>query len=136
MARYPRAWLDELRSRADIVQVISTYVPLKKNGRRHWGLCPFHGEKTASFSVDGERQLYYCFGCKASGNVIQFIMDIEHLDFVDAVGYLADQLHVPLPQMEEDPDYQRKRNQRERLLAANKEAAMYYHQHLFTEAGT
>lgn len=133
--RFPAAWLDELRARADIVQVISGYVNLKKNGHRHWGLCPFHGEKTASFSVDQERQLYYCFGCKAGGSVIQFIMDIERLEFQEAVKFLADQLHMPLPQLEEDPDWQRKRDQRDRLLAINREAAQYYHQTLFTPQG-
>ncbi|MBR4080164.1 MAG: DNA primase [Clostridia bacterium] len=133
--RFPSAWLDELRSRADIVQIVSGYVTLKRNGHKHWGLCPFHGEKTASFSVDQERQLYYCFGCKAGGSVIQFIMDIERLDFQEAVKFLADQLHMPLPQMEEDPDYQRRRDQRDRLLAANREAAQFFHQNLFTPAG-
>lgn len=135
MARFPSAWLDELRARADIVQIVSGYVALKRNGHRYWGLCPFHGEKTASFSVDSERQLYYCFGCKASGSVIQFIMDMERLDFPEAVRFLADQVHMPLPQMEEDPDYQRRRSQRDRLLAANKDAARYFHQTLFTPEG-
>ncbi|MDO5143861.1 MAG: DNA primase [bacterium] len=135
MPRFPVAWLDELRSRADIVQVISGYVPLKKNGHRYWGLCPFHGEKTASFSVDPELQLYYCFGCKATGTVIQFVMDMERLEYADAVKHLADQLHMPLPQMVDDPNYQRLRDQRDRLLAANKEAARFYHQMLFTEEG-
>ena len=133
--RFPSAWLDELRQRADIVQVISGYVTLKRNGHRYWGLCPFHGEKTASFSVDPERQLYYCFGCKAGGSVIQFIMDIERLDFQEAVRFLADQLHMPLPQLVDDPDYQRRRDQRDRLLAANKEAAQFFHSTLFTEVG-
>lgn len=133
--RYPAAWLDELRQRADIVQIVSGYVTLKRNGHRYWGLCPFHGEKTASFSVDPEQQLYYCFGCKAGGSVIQFIMDMERLDFPEAVRFLADQLHMPLPQMEDDPDYQRRRNQRERLLAANREAAQFFHRTLFTDAG-
>ena len=133
--RFPSAWLDELRARADIVQVISGYVTLKRNGHRYWGLCPFHGEKTASFSVDPERQLYYCFGCKAGGSVIQFIMDIERLDFPEAVKFLADQLHMPLPQMENDPDWQRRRDQRDRLLSANRQAAQFFHQTLFTPAG-
>lgn len=133
--RFPSAWLDELRQRADIVQIVSGYVTLKRNGHRYWGLCPFHGEKTASFSVDQERQLYYCFGCKAGGSVIQFIMDIERLDFQEAVRFLADQLHMPLPQLEDDPDYQRRRNQRDRLLAANREAAQFFHRTLFTDAG-
>lgn len=135
MPKFPAAWLDELRSRADIVQIVGQYVSLKRNGHRHWGLCPFHGEKTASFSVDQERQMYYCFGCKAGGSVIQFIMDIERLEFQEAVKHLADQLHMPLPQMEEDPDYQRRRTQRDRLLEANKEAARFFHQTLFTPAG-
>ena len=135
MAKFPASWLDELRSRADIVQVVGQYVQLKRNGHRHWGLCPFHGEKTASFSVDQERQMYYCFGCKAGGSVIQFVMDIERLEFVEAVKHLADQLHMPLPQMEEDPDYQRRRTQRDRLLEANKEAARFFHQTLFTPQG-
>lgn len=134
-SRFPSAWLDELRARADIVQVISGYVTLKRNGHKYWGLCPFHGEKTASFSVDPERQLYYCFGCKAGGSVIQFIMDIERLDFPEAVRFLADQQHMPLPQMENDPDWQRKRDQRDHLLAANREAAQFFHQTLFTPAG-
>ena len=135
MARFPAAWLDELRSRADIVQIVGQYVSLKRNGHRHWGLCPFHGEKTASFSVDQERQMYYCFGCKAGGSVIQFVMDIERLEFQDAVKHLADQLHMPLPQLEEDPEYQRRRTQRDRLLEANKEAARFFHQTLFTPQG-
>lgn len=133
--RFPPSWLDELRARADIVQVVGQYVSLKKNGRKYWGLCPFHGEKTASFSVDSERQLYYCFGCKASGSVIHFVMEMERLDFQEAVKHLADQMHMPLPQMEEDPDYQRKRTQRERLLSANKEAARFFHETLFTPQG-
>ena len=134
-SRFPAAWLDELRQRSDIVQVISGYMQLKRNGRKYWGLCPFHGEKTASFSVDAEQQLYYCFGCKAGGSVIQFVMDIERMDFQEAVRFLADQQRMPLPQMEDDEDYQRRRTQRDRLLGANKEAARYFHQMLFTDAG-
>lgn len=80
--RFPPQWLDELRSRADIVQVIGSYVTLKKNGHRYVGLCPFHNETAPSFSVDSQKQVYHCFGCKAGGSVIQFVMDIERLDFV------------------------------------------------------
>ncbi|MBQ8080542.1 MAG: hypothetical protein IJ240_01445 [Clostridia bacterium] len=72
--RFPTGWLDELYSRADIVQIVSAYLPLKRDGRRYWGLCPFHHEKTPSFSVTPELNLYYCFGCKAGGNVVQFVM--------------------------------------------------------------
>lgn len=130
--RFPPSWLDELRARADIVQIVGQYVQLKKNGRKYWGLCPFHGEKTASFSVDPEKQLFYCFGCKAGGSVIHFVMEIEHLPFPEAVKHLADQLHMPLPQMEADPDYQRRQTQRERLLACNRDAAHFFYETLFT----
>ncbi|NCB06379.1 MAG: DNA primase, partial [Clostridia bacterium] len=85
--RFPPAWLDELRARADIVQIVSSYVPLKKNGHRYVGLCPFHNEKTPSFNVDEQKQVYYCFGCKAGGSVIQFVMDIERMDFAEAVSH-------------------------------------------------
>ncbi|MBR6030074.1 MAG: DNA primase [Clostridia bacterium] len=133
--RYPAAWLEELRARSNIVDVISAYMPLKKRGQDYWGLCPFHGEKTASFSVSPDKQFYYCFGCKASGTVIQFIMDMERLSYHEAVKLLADRAHMTLPEMEDDPDYQRRKDQRERLLAANREAALFYHQTLYTEEG-
>ena len=134
-SRYPAAWLDELRSRSDIVQIVSGYVALTKKGRKYWGLCPFHGEKTASFSVDGEHQLYYCFGCKAGGNVFHFYMEMEHCSFNEAVAQLAERAHMALPELERDEDYERRRTQRERLLAANREAARFYHETLFTPAG-
>ena len=129
--RFPSAWIDELYSRADIVQVVSAYVPLKKNGSRYWGLCPFHHEKTPSFSVNAEQNLYYCFGCKAGGNVIQFIQEMERLTFQEAAEYLARQLHMPVPEMREDPEYEKRQSQRERLLSANREAAQWYHQQLW-----
>ena len=135
-SRFPAHWLDELCARTDLVQVVSGYVNLKKSGRNYVGLCPFHGEKTASFNVDGEKQLYYCFGCKAGGNVISFIMDIERCSFQEAVELLADRAHIPLPEMEEDPDWDRKRTRRERLLSANREAAKFYHEMLFRPEGT
>ena len=133
--RYPPAWLEELRSRNDIVQTVSGYVALKKKGKKYWGLCPFHGEKTASFSVDGEQQLYYCFGCKAGGTVIGFMMDIEHLSYPEAVEQLAERARMPLPQMIDEADFERRRTQRERLLAANREAARFFHETLYSPAG-
>ena len=134
-SRYPAAWLDELRSRSDIVHIVSGYVALNKKGRKYWGLCPFHGEKTPSFSVDGEHQLYYCFGCKAGGNVFSFYMEMEHCTFNEAVEQLAERAHMALPEMEKDVDYERRRTQRERLLNANREAARFYHETLFTPQG-
>ena len=134
-SRYPAVWLEELRARSDIVQVVSGYVSLTKKGRNYWGLCPFHGEKTASFSVDEEHQLYYCFGCKAGGNVINFVMDIDRLTFQEAVERLADREHMTLPEMERDEDYRKRQTMKERLLSANLEAARFYHETLFTPAG-
>lgn len=133
--RIPAAWLDELYARADIVSVVSGYLPLKKDGRRYWGLCPFHHEKTPSFSVNADLNLYYCFGCKAGGNVVQFVMEMERCSFIEAVKLLADRMHMPLPEMEDDPDYERRRSQRERLLAANREAARFYHDRLWQPEG-
>lgn len=129
--RFPTAWMDDFYSRVDIVQVVSAYVPLKKNGSRYWGFCPFHHEKTPSFSVNGEQNLYYCFGCKAGGNVVQFVEEMEHLTYREAVEYLARQIHMPIPETQEDPDYERRRSQRERLLDANKAAARWYHAQLW-----
>jgi DNA primase len=135
-ARFPPAWLDELRARASIVQVVSSYVALRKNGHRYVGLCPFHNEKTPSFNVDEQKQVYYCFGCKAGGSVIQFIMDIEKLEFAEAVKHLADLYHMPLPEMQNDPDYERRRSLKERIYLANQAAAKFYHQTLWEPQGT
>lgn len=115
----------------DVVQVVSAYVTLKKNGSRYWGLCPFHHEKTASFSVSPDKNAYYCFGCKAGGSVVQFVMDMERMTFTEAVTQLADQVRLKLPEMTDDPDYERRKSLRERLLKANQLAAQYYHRALW-----
>ena len=133
--RFPTAWLDELYARADIVSVVSSYLSLKKDGRRYWGLCPFHNEKTPSFSVNADLNLYYCFGCKAGGNVVQFIMEMERVSFQEAVKILAEKTHMTVPEMQEDPDFERKRSERERLLAANREAAHYFHDNIWKPEG-
>ncbi|MBQ9325690.1 MAG: DNA primase [Clostridia bacterium] len=133
--RFPSEWLDELIQRADAVSIISAYTPLKKNGSKYWGLCPFHGEKTASFTVDPAKKLYYCFGCKAGGNLISFIREMEHVSFNDACKYLADLEHLPLPQMIEDPAYQKRKQLRDRLYECNREAARFYHENLFKPEG-
>ncbi len=133
--RFPSQWLDELRARADIVSVIGSYVTLKKNGHRYVGLCPFHNEKSPSFHVDEQKQLYHCFGCKAGGSVIQFVMEMEHLSFQEAVTHLAEQLHMPLPEMQHDPAWEQRRSLKERIFLANKAAARLYHQHLWQPEG-
>ncbi len=134
-SRFPPAWVEELRTRSDIVQVISAYLPLKKSGSKYWGLCPFHGEKTASFSVDGERQLFYCFGCKAGGDVFRFMMDMEKCSFHEAAQRLADRAGIPMPEMENSEEYERERTLRDRLLTANRLAARFYHETLFRPEG-
>lgn len=133
--RYPSEWIEELRARADIVSIVSEYVPLKQNGRRFWGCCPFHSEKTPSFSVSPDQGLYYCFGCKAGGTVIQFVMDAERMEFSEAVRYLADKLHVPLPETAHDADERKKRTIRERIYELNRKAAQFFHQTLYAPEG-
>ena len=135
MGRIPDAWFDELRSRVNIVDVVSDYVVLKQKGRRFWGLCPFHGEKTASFSVDSETQSFYCFGCHKGGSVITFVMEIERMEFLDAVNLLSERAHLPLPERTQEPDADQSRALRERLYAANVEAARYYHAMLWRSEG-
>lgn len=135
-ARLPSAWLDDLRGRVDIVDVVSDYVALKQKGRRYWGLCPFHNEKTPSFSVDPEAQMYYCFGCHEGGTAIQFVMQLERLEFLEAVGMLAERVRLPMPERTEG--YQADapgKALKERLFEANQAAARYFHMLLWTEQG-
>ena len=96
MARISVQIIEQIRSTADIIEVVSSYVELKKRGRNYFGLCPFHGEKTASFSVSPQRQIYKCFGCSVGGGVINFIMEIEGMEFINAVKHLADQYSIEL----------------------------------------
>ena len=128
---FPQSFMDELTARSDIVDVVGSYVQLTRKGSNLFGLCPFHSEKTGSFSVSPDKQIYYCFGCKAGGNVVQFVEEMEHLTYREAVEYLAKQIHMPIPETQEDPDYERRRSQRERLLGANKAAARWYHAQLW-----
>ena len=135
-SRLPDVWLDELRGRVDIVDVVSDYVELKQKGRRFWGRCPFHGEKTPSFSVDSEAQMYYCFGCHKGGTVINFVMDIERMEFMDAVRMLAERAHMELPERVGDGrDSDKMRALRERIDEANLEAARFYHATIWTADG-
>lgn len=129
--RFPQAWLDELRERADIVSVVSRYVTLTSKGGRYWGLCPFHGEKTASFSVNPQRQMYYCFGCHAGGSAINFVMEMERAEFKDAVKILAEQVHMELPEMVESREDAVSKSEKERLYEANKQCARFFHSQLW-----
>ncbi len=124
----PESFLEELNSRTDIVDLVSSYVALTKKGNKYWGLCPFHSEKTASFSVSPDRQMYYCFGCHKGGGAINFVMELEGLGFVDAVDVLAKRAGLQMP--ETTPGDSSTRKKRERMLSLNKEAARWFHANL------
>lgn len=127
---YPDDLIREIRESNDIVSVISEYMTLTKKGSNHFGLCPFHGEKTPSFSVNEREQFFHCFGCGAGGNVFTFVMQMENMTFVETVKYLADRANIALPEVELSPQEKQKMLRRERMLEATKEAARYYYYHL------
>ncbi len=129
---FSQQFLDELAGRNDIVDVVSSYVTLTKRGGNHFGLCPFHNEKTGSFSVSQDKQMYYCFGCRKGGGVINFIMEIENLGFRDAVELLAKRVNMDVPADSSDREETRRR---QRVLALNKDAARWFYQNLSTTAG-
>lgn len=133
--RYSDDIIEEVRSRNDIVDVISQYVKLTRKGSSYFGLCPFHNEKTPSFSVTPGKQMYYCFGCGAGGNVFNFIMEYENFTFGEALKYLADRAGVELPRIEYSREIKEKAQEKEELLRINKEAAQYYYYQLRTEKG-
>lgn len=135
MALFPDAWIGELLSKNDIVSVVSEYVPLNKKGRRFWACCPFHHEKTPSFSVSPDRNIYYCFGCHAGGSVIQFVMEAEKLTYVEAVKHLARRVGMELPDEVNDDDLRRERALKNRLYDCCKDAALYFHETLKGERG-
>lgn len=132
---YPEEIIEEVRQRNDIVDIISSYVKLKKTGSNYMGLCPFHSEKSPSFSVSGSKQMYHCFGCGVGGNVFTFVMEYENYSFVEAVQYLADRSGVQLPKVEMTPEAKRQADIRNRILEVNKEAAKYYVYQLHTRQG-
>ena len=137
MAYYSEDLIEEVISQNDIVDVISEYVPLKKSGRNFMGLCPFHREKTPSFCVSMDKQIYKCFGCSEGGNVISFIMKLENLDFWDSVEYLAERAHIDLERFEvktfSNSKQETKKDLKETLFNINKEVGIYYHNNLIEE---
>ena len=129
---FPPAFLDELAARNPIEEVVGQYVSLKRSGANMFGLCPFHGEKTASFSVAPDKGIYYCFGCHKGGNAVNFMMEIEGLSYPDAVRSLAKRVGMEVP---DDEQYQSKYRQQERLWALHKEAARFFHAKLNAPEG-
>lgn len=133
---FPEAWMNELLSKNDIVSVISETVQLTPKGSRLWGHCPFHADRSPSFSVSPDKQLFHCFSCKAGGSVIQFIMQSENLSFADAVRRLAQRAGMDMPDEIDDSRLMEQKRRRERIYDANREAALYYNRLLFSSAGT
>ncbi len=129
---FPPSFIDELVARNPIEEVVGQYVSLKRSGGNLFGLCPFHGEKTASFSVSPDKGMYYCFGCHKGGGVVNFMMEIEGLSYPDAIRSLAKRAGLTVP---EDEQYQSRYHLQERLWALNREAARYFHAQLFAPAG-
>ncbi len=132
---YPDELIEEVRLKNDIVDVISGYVKLQKKGASYFGLCPFHNEKSPSFSVSGSKQMYYCFGCGAGGNVFTFLMNYENYSFGEAIKMLAERAGVNLPEVERSEEMRKKENHRARLLEVNKEAAKYFYYQLRARQG-
>ncbi len=132
---YPQEVIEEVRARNDIVDVISGYVRLQKKGASYFGLCPFHNEKSPSFSVSQGKQMYYCFGCGAGGNVITFIQQYENAGFQEAVKMLAERAGVKLPEAEYSEEVKRRESHSAKLLAVNKEAAKYFYYQLRAPQG-
>lgn len=130
MARYSEEILNEIRQANDIVDVISQYVHLKRSGRNYFGLCPFHNEKSPSFSVSPDKQIFHCFGCGVGGNVITFVSQIEGLNFVETVQMLAERANIQLPTLQNNGDTQRE-ILKDKVYKVNEFTAEYYHQNLY-----
>ena len=129
---FDQRFLDELTARSDIVDVVGGYVSLQPRGSEYWGCCPFHSEKTPSFHVRPDQQMYYCFGCKKGGGVVNFIMEIENLSYPDAIRHLARRANLPVPEDTRDDGTARLRS---RLLALNRDAARFYYEQLHSPKG-
>ncbi len=134
MAFFSQDFIEEVLDRNDIVDVISSYISLKKKGANYWGLCPFHGEKTPSFSVNANQQFYHCFGCHAGGDAISFVQKVERMDFKEAVTFLAERANLQIPKDTQSENYISS-DEKEKMYSVMKEAARWYRTNLFEESG-
>jgi len=132
---YDESLVEEIRIQNDIIEVIGQHLKLQKKGSSHFGLCPFHNEKTPSFSVSADKQMYYCFGCGASGNVYTYVMEYENYSFVEAIKVLADRVHISLPEPEMSEETKKAYQYKQKLFDANRDAARYFYQGLLSEKG-
>ncbi|WP_010243210.1 DNA primase [Acetivibrio cellulolyticus] len=127
--KYPEELIEEIRMNNDILDVVGEYVKLEKKGKNYFGLCPFHREKTPSFSVDNTKQMYHCFGCGKGGSVIQFVMDAENLDYIEAIKLLAEKARITLPEGESEEEKKRALKTQE-IIKINTDAARFYYEQL------
>lgn len=132
---YPDEIIEEVRTGNDVVDVISEYVTLKKSGKNYFGCCPFHNEKTPSFSVSQEKQIFHCFGCGEGGNVVTFLMKVENIGFVDAIQILAKRARIELPEQDISDDLKKKNKLKETLLNINIETGRFYYKNLVGSNG-
>lgn len=132
---YPEELIEEIRVQNDIVTIVSEYIQLNKKGSYHFGLCPFHNEKTPSFSVSPEKQIYHCFGCGAGGNVYTFIMEMENYSFLEAVKHLADRSHITLPTPQLSDESKKRLQHKQQLFGINRETARYFYHQLYSNRG-
>ena len=130
MARYSEELIEEIRNSNDIVDIISQYVVLKRSGRNYFGLCPFHKEKSPSFSVSPDKQIFHCFGCGTGGNVFHFISKIENINFIESVQVLADRAGITLPTLDNNEDLQ-KQELKNKVYEINEIASLFYHENLY-----
>lgn len=135
MPRYSEEWIEEVRGRNDIVDVIGMHVSLKRQGSNYMGLCPFHSEKSPSFSVSRSKQMYYCFGCHVGGNVITFVEEYENYSFTEAMAYLAERVGMEVPKAELSAQARQEEGEKHKLLEIHKQAASYYYSMLKSPAG-
>ncbi len=135
MPRFSEEWISELLSKVNLVELIGEYVTLQFKSGRYWGCCPFHNEKTPSFTVNPQKGFYHCFGCHKGGNAIQFMMEHEKMTFPEACSHLAEKVRLTIPEMSDNREYERKKKEREIVCNMNRFAARFFHQQLWTQQG-
>ena len=135
MAEVFSEWLEKLKSKIDIADVVSQYVSLQERGSRKWACCPFHHEKTPSFCLNEQEQYYHCFGCGVGGDAISFVQEVEHTDFMGAIKILADKYHVPVPDFSKNDGNANLKKHKDKLYEMMRDTASYFHQNLVSEVG-
>jgi len=133
--RFPQAFIDDLRRQADIVRIVQDYVSLKKKGANWMACCPFHKEKTASFSVSPAKDIFYCFGCQKGGSVFNFVMEMERVAFPDAIKIVAEKTGVPLPKLVDDSRFESHKRESDQVIELNQWALRWWEDQLKSNSG-